>query len=320
MSIRVGILGAAKIAPTALIGPARERPAIEVACVAARDPARAAAFAAEHGIAATADSYEALIARDDLDLIYVALPARAHAQWSVAALEAGRAVLCEKPFARTAAEARAMTDAALAHGRPLIEAFHYRHHAVMHRAVEIVRGGDLGPLLSLSAVFEVPIAYTPDELRWRDELGGGALMDLGCYGLHALRTLVGEEPKVITAQAEVSRGVDVATRARLEFPGGLAAQVGCAMNPAAPGARLTVRGERGTLEIINFVAPQLGCRFTVEIDGVKREEATAGDTTFGAQLDHVMAVLKGDATPLAGGEDAVANMALIEAVRAASGR
>jgi predicted dehydrogenase len=320
MTLRVGILGAAKIAPTALIGPARDRPAIEVACVAARDPARAADFAAEHGIAGTAESYEALIGRDDLDLIYVALPAAAHAQWSIAALEAGKAVLCEKPFARTAAEARAMTAAAQARGRPLIEAFHYRHHAVMHRAVEIVRGGELGPLLTLSATFEVPIVHTPDELRWRDELGGGALMDLGCYGLHAMRTLVGSEPRVVTAQAEVDRGVDVVTRARLEFPGGVEGQLRCAMNPAAPAARLTVRGERGTLDILNFVAPQLGCRFTVERDGVTREEPTAGDSTFGAQLDHVIDVLQNGATPLAGGDDAVANMALIEAVRAASGR
>ena len=213
-----------------------------------------------------------------------------------------------------------MTAAAERCGRPLIEAFHYRHHAVMHRAVEIIRSGELGPLLSLSATFEVPIAYTPDELRWRDELGGGAVMDLGCYGLHAMRTLVGTEPCVVTAQAEVERGVDVVTRARLEFPGGVEGELRCAMNPAAPAARLAVRGERGILDIVNFVAPQLGCRFTVERDGVKCEEPTAGDSTFGAQLDHVVDILENGATPLAGGEDAVANMALIDAVRAASGR
>ena len=315
--IRIGILGAAKIAPGAVIKPAAKRDDVVIACVAARDPARARAYADEHGIADVAEDYAALVARDDLDLIYNALPPAGHPEWTIRALEAGKAVLCEKPFARNAALARTMTEAAERTGRTLIEAFHYRYHAVIRRAEAIVRSGELGEITGAEATFQVPIPFRDGELRWIDAQGGGALMDLGCYPIHALRTLIGAEPQVVSASAVLERGVDEETRAMLRF-GDLPADLYTAMNGTTRAAVVTLTGTRGQLEITNFVAPQIGCAFTVTVDGVTRQEDTAGPTTYEAQLAHVVDVLVNGATPLTGGADAVANMAVIDAVRAAS--
>jgi predicted dehydrogenase len=314
--VRVGILGAAKIAPRAMVDTARARDDVEVVCVAARERARAHAFAETHGAPQVAASYAELIGRDDIDLVYVALHAGAHAEWTIRALEAGKAVLCEKPFAMSAAEAGAMVAAAEIAGRPLLEAFHYRFHPVLRRAFEVIGSGRLGRLIACDAMFETPVAYSEDELRWRAELGGGALMDLGCYAVHALRTVAGAEPEVIAAKARMAHGVDVATTAELRFPDGVDGRIACAMDPERFAARLFVRGEAGTLEIVNFVAPQIGCRFTVDFGDGPIEQPTDGPSSFAAQLQHVADVMLRGAAPMTGGQDSVATMAAIEAIYA----
>ncbi|HZC16739.1 MAG TPA: Gfo/Idh/MocA family oxidoreductase, partial [Caulobacteraceae bacterium] len=189
--LRVGLLAASKIAVTAVIAPAKAREDVLVTAVAARDPARARDYAETHGIAGVADDYAALLARDDVDVVYVGSPIANHAEWTVRAAEVGKAVLCEKAFALNAAEARAMVAAAEAAGRPLLEAFHYRFHNVIRRAEAIVRSGELGRLTRADATFDAIIPYSADEIRWRADQGGGALGDLGSYPAHALHTLVG---------------------------------------------------------------------------------------------------------------------------------
>jgi len=317
--IRIGLLGASKIAPPAVIAPAAANPAFEVTAVGAKDPARGRAYAEAHSIPGVAAGYAELVRREDVDVVYNALPPSAHAEWTIAALEAGKAVLCEKPFCMTAAEARAMTEAAATRGQVLLEAFHYRHHAVFRQAERLARSGALGRLRRASAEFQVNIPRSADELRWRAELGGGGLMDLGCYPVHALRTLLASEPEVTSAEGTFEGRVDTLIAARLAFAGGVEAEMACAMVAAAPSARLTLEGERGRLEIFNYLAPQLGCRFTTTIDGVEEVRPTDGPTTYAAQLTHLGAVL-GGAAPLTGGADAVGNMAAIEAIYAAAGR
>ncbi len=289
-----------------------------VLAVGARDVARARDFAAQHGIAHVAESYAELVARDDVDLVYNALPPAMHLEWSVRAMDAGKAVLCEKPFAMSAAEAREMVDASKRTGRPLIEAFHYRHHNVLRRAFDIAAGGKIGRLQRADAMFDVPIAYAPEELRWAAPLGGGALMDLGCYPVHALRTILRAEPHVERAIAKIQHGVDAEMDAGLLFPGGVTAHLHCSMIAAKFAARLFVEGERGSIEILNFIAPQMGCRFTVTVDGTSTIEPVDGLSTYGAQLAHVADVLLRGATPLAGGADAIANMQTIDDLYAAA--
>jgi predicted dehydrogenase len=318
MTIRIGILGAAKIAPPVVIATARDHPDFEVVAVAARDEKRAKAYAKEHKIPRVLSGYDALVRDDGVDLVYNALPPAGHARWSIAALEAGKDVLCEKPFAMNAAQVRTMNDAAARTGRKLVEAFHYRHHNVMKRAVEIMRSGELGRIERADAFFEVPIPYREGELRWTREQGGGALMDLGCYPMHALRSVMGGEPKVLAAECTMEHAVDVATRAEMEF-GGVPATLACSMKPQRFGATLTLKGANGTLEIRNFVAPQMGCRFTVTIGGKEREEPTAGPATYVAQLLELGDVLLRRKPQLITAADSLGNMAAIDAVYAKAG-
>ncbi|MBU6371085.1 MAG: Gfo/Idh/MocA family oxidoreductase [Alphaproteobacteria bacterium] len=316
--VRIGILGAARIAPPAVIAPARDDSEFEVVAVAARDPAKAQAFAQAQGVPHVAADYAALVRRDDVDLVYNALPPAAHAAWSIAALKAGKAVLCEKPFTRNADEAHRLVAAATQAGGVLIEAFHYRFHAVIRRAEAIVRAGEIGPIETAEAVFDAPIPMTPDELRWSRALGGGALMDLGTYCVHALRTLIGAEPRVVRAQAEVRQDVDARMSAELAF-GAAQAKIACSMIAPKFAARLVLQGAAGRLEIENFIAPQFGSRMTVTTAAGARAEPTAGPSTYAAQLRHVGDVLLRGAPPLTGGADAVAQMAAIDAVYAAAG-
>lgn len=317
--IRIGILGAAKIAPPAVIAPAKGNPEFEVVAVGARDTAKAKAYAAEHGIPNVAGSYEDLIRRDDVDLVYNALPPSGHAEWSIAALEAGKAVLCEKPFTRNAAEARKLIGVADATGKVLIEAFHNRFHNVLKRAHAITASGELGKIKHAEAVFDVPIPYVDGELRWTRELGGGALMDLGTYCVHAIRTNLREEPRVNSARADVQHGVDASMEAEWSFASGATAKVHCSMISKGFSARFAVTGERGSFEILNFLAPQMGCRFTVMVDGKTREEPTEGDATYVAQLKHVGDVLLRGAPQLTGGMDSIAQMETIDATYEAAG-
>jgi len=182
-TIRVGLLGASSIAPTAIIEPASRRSDVIVQAVAARDPVRAIAFAARYGIEHVAHDYDALIARDDIGLVYVSLPPSEHASWCMAALGAGKAVLCEKPLATSSDEVRRMFTAAASAGRPLWEAFHYRFHPSMREVVDLCRRQAFGEVLRVDVRFDALIAQTAAEIRWQRELGGGALMDLGCYAV-----------------------------------------------------------------------------------------------------------------------------------------
>ena len=318
MTIRVGILGAAKIAPPALINPARDNPDFEVVAVAARDPARARAYAAEHKIAHVANDYGALLQRDDVDLIYNALPPAGHARWTIAALEGGKHVLCEKPFAMNAAQVRRMNEAAAKSGRKLVEAFHYRHHAVMKRAVEIARSGELGTIVRADADFCVPIPYSEGELRWTREQGGGALMDLGCYPTHALRSVMGVEPNVLNATCVLEHDVDVTTNADLRFAG-VPATLTCSMKPERFRATLKLVGDEGSMEIANYLAPQMGCRFIVTIKGAAREEPTGGAATYVAQLAELGDVLLRGKPQLISNQDSLGNMSAIDAIYSAAG-
>ncbi len=319
--IRIGILGAAKIAPKALIPQVKRRDDCAIVAVAGRDRDRAAVYAGAHGIPEVVESYEALIAHPGIDLIYNALPPNRHADLSIAALEAGKHVLCEKPFAMNALEARAMADAAQRTGNHLIEAFHYRFHPMFHDILEKMRSGAIGKLCAMKAEFSVKIPNSPEELRHRPDLGGGALMDLGCYPLHWLRTIAGEEPRLVSARIEEGTpGVDLVTEAELEFPCGIPARLRTSMKPGQKyKALIAIKGSEGILRAMNPLHPTFGNSISIQRGSEITRYTVDGETTYDYQLAHVMDVIAGRATPLTGGEDAVANMALIDAIYAAGG-
>ncbi len=315
--IRIGVLGAARIAPRALVEPARSRPDVEIRCISARDPMRARTFADKNGIPFIEDSYEAVLSRDDLDLIYIPLPPALHAEWTIRALERGKDVLCEKPFATSSEEAVRMVETAQRCERHLIEAFHYRFHPVMRRAIELTAENAFGRLISAEAYFEAAVPY-PDTL-WNGELGCGALTDLGCYPIHALRTLVGE-PTILKSSARWEHGTLAEIDTRLRFPDNVPGRISCKLiDDGPPGTRqcwLRLEGEQGCITITNFIVPHLyACTFSTTIRGVERQEPVSRATTYEAQLDHLVDVLQNGAPQLTGGADAIANMKIIEAIR-----
>jgi len=315
--LRIGILGAARVAAYALIQPARANGRVSVAAVAARDPARAKAYAAEHGITRVHESYEGLICDPELDLVYVATPPCMHAEQAIAAINAGKAVLVEKPFAMNASQARAVFALAAQRGVSVFEAMHSPHHMLFGRVLEIVTSGEIGQVRHIDAEFGVPIA-PDDPIRWRADLGGGALMDLGVYPLAWVRRLAGEAFFVTQATAEIdSAGADASFGARLQFASGITAEVRSSMRQAEPSARLVVEGTRGRLEAINPLAPQLGHALNVmTADATRTESFATAPSTYESQLLAVCTtLLDGQPFPFPA-DDYVQSMKAIDAVSA----
>ena len=318
--LRIGILGAARIAPLAITNPAKENAEVEVAAVAARDVSRAQAFAAKHGVPRVLDSYEALIADPELDAIYNPLPNGLHGRWTRAALAAGKHVLCEKPFTANAAEAREIAELAANSDRVVMEAFHYRYHPLALRVEELIASGELGKLRRVEANMCFPLPKFSD-IRYNYSLAGGALMDAGCYAVHMVRTFGGATPEVVSAQAKLrDPQVDRAMTAELRFPEGHTGRVRCSMwSSNLLNMSAKVIGERGELRVFNPVVPQLFHRLSVRSANGKRVERFGRRPTYSYQLDaFAAAVLRGEpvkTTP----QDAVENMTVIDAIYRAAG-
>ncbi|EJD42076.1 NAD(P)-binding protein [Auricularia subglabra TFB-10046 SS5] len=268
-ALRIGILGAARIAPAALILPARSHPGVVVAAVAARDKSKGEKYAKTHGIPKVFSSYQEMLESPDIDAIYNPLPNGLHFEWTMKALDAGKHVLLEKPSCNTAQETKALFEKAREKDLVLLEAFHYRFHPVAQRLREIVRSGELGRIKSVSAALAVPRGIVAqDDIRFKWDLGGGALMDMGVYPLSFVRFVLDADPtQVLSAHASPFPGdparVDAGTVASLAFPNDVVADIEChlAMPPRLGivprmfklGA--VVRGEKGEARVFNYVLP-----------------------------------------------------------------
>jgi predicted dehydrogenase len=319
--IRVGLLGAAGITPQALLRPIRRRDDLEVVAVAARALAAAERFAAEHDIPDAIEGYQGLLERDDIDLVYIALPPSEHARWSIAAVEAGRDVLCEKPITMDAAEAKAVAAAAELTGRLVIEAFHDHYHPLTGVIRDLVHSGDLGELLSIETSFTADNPFSATSLRHVPELGGGALMDLGCYPVHWIRAISGEEPTVVTAShVPGPLGADETIDADLELPSGVRAHLHASMAAgSAFAAPFLAVGTRGSVRVDNLVLPHLGHSLTVDRDGVTSTRTVGGRETYDHELDAVVHAINTREHAPTGPRDFVATMSVIDAIYAAAG-
>ena len=316
--IRIGLLGAAGIAPAAMIAPARRRDDVDLVAVASRH--HAADFAARHRIPTAYSRYEDLIADESADLVYVALPPSEHAEWTIAALEAGKHVLCEKPMAMNSGEAQAVLEAANRTGQRAFEAFHDYYHPLQAWVRDFIGAGQLGSVISVTAVFNGANPFDPRSIRHAPELGGGALMDLGCYPVHWVRTLFGE-PTVSRATGERNPlGADLSIEAELEFEGGVKGLISASMEPdVVLESSLTVVGEKGTLRVDNMVFPARGHSIRVERDGLAHLSTVAGLDTYDHQLAAVVEGLRTQEPLATEGPDYVANMAVIDAIYSAAG-
>jgi predicted dehydrogenase len=316
--VRIGCLGAARITKAALVKPAATTPGAVVTAIAARSADRARAYAAKHGIATAYGSYAELLADPSIDAVYNPLPNGLHGAWTIRALEAGKHVLCEKPFTANADEASEVAGAAERTGLVVMEAFHWRYHPLAARMLDIVASGELGTVRRVEAVVCFPNPK-PSDIRWDLSLAGGAMMDAGCYTVHLVRTLAGAEPTVVSASAkERSPGVDKTMSAELAFADGRTGHLRTSML-SLPRVSAAVTGDRATMKVTNPLAPQIWHRLTVKGEAGSRRERVAGGTTYGYQLAAFVAAVRDGAPTLTPPADSVATMRVIDDTYRAAG-
>jgi len=315
---------------TADIGMEKVTPAIqkatncEVVAIASRKIEQAQAAAARLGIATAYGSYQEVIGSDEVDAVYVPLPNHLHAEWTMKAAAAGKHVLCEKPLAMSAAEAREVVAACSAAGVKLTEAFMYRHHPTWVEARRLVGEGAIGELRAVQSWFSY-FNDDPDNIRNIAEYGGGAVMDIGCYGINLSRMLFDAEPSRV--EASVHRdprfGVDVMTSALLEFPGGGQAVFTCSTQ-AEPDQRVHIAGTTGHIDIeIPFnIPPDRETRIFVTSAGDPPVAPATREVTFPIadaytiQAELFAQAILDDTDVAVPVEDAIANMEVIDAILA----
>lgn len=321
-----GVLGAARIATEKVI-PAMQRSELSrVDAIASRNPERAAAAAGRLSIPTAYGSYEELLADPSVEAVYIPLPNHLHAEWTVAAAEAGKHVLCEKPLALTATQAREMVDTCQREGVQLMEAFMYRLHPLWVEVRRLIAAGAIGELRAIQAVFGF---HNVDAANIRNipEFGGGALYDIGCYPVNVARWLFGTEPTEVRSviRRDADFGTDVITSALLDFGGGHA--VFTCSTQMEPDQRVAIAGTEGRLvvEIPFNLPPDLPTRILRVAGGsppvaphIEILEVPAADA-YALQADAFSRAIRQGVPVPTPPEDAVANMAVLDRIFAAAG-
>ena len=315
--VRLGILGCGAVADYAIVEPARSSDAITVDAAASRTIERAAAWAKERGIPRFFGSYDELLAAPDLDAIYIALPNAMHCEWAIRAMRAGFDVLCEKPVALNAGEAEQISAVVHETDRVFMDALHWRYHPMAHRLSEIVESGELGEIRSVDLEFLIPGALVePDNVRLDFELGGGALMDSGCYCIDLIRLVLGEPVEVVAAEASLGAPqVDLAMKAEMRHAGGGVSRIHCSlMHPGEFAINVRIVGTSGSFLVQQPFLPQWGNSLELtRQSGVTREEVTT-KPTYDFQLQAFAdAVQRRGAIPTSI-ENGVANIRIIDQI------
>lgn len=313
MSVRWGILSTALINKLVLAA-ARASDAVDVIAVASRDTARAEAYAREHGLERAYGSYSALLEDPDVEAVYVPLPNGLHVEWTLRALEAGKNVLCEKPFSRRADEVERAFDLAESAGLVVSEGFMWRHHPQTARLAELIAAGAIGSLRVVRDGFSFPLAASRGALdtRFRPELDGGALMDVGSYCVNAIRFLGGEPERVHAEQVVGPSGVDVVFAATLRLPGDVLGHFDCGFVLPVR-YELEVVGEDGSLFVadpFHVYSPGIELRRGGERERISIEPADS----YRLELENVCDAIRGEAPLLLGRDDAVGQARTIEAL------
>jgi len=307
-AVKWGILSTADI-NRKLIPGAHASPKVDLLAIASRDKARAESYAQEWGIARAYGSYEELLADPDVEAVYIPLPNTLHSEWTIRAVDAGKHVLCEKPFSRHTAEVDAAFDAAERNDRLLTEAFMYRHNPQTKRLTELVDEGAIGELRLVRAAFSYSL-YDEANIRLRTDVEGGALMDVGCYCVSGCRLLAGEPEHVYGDAWYGPSGTDWVFAGTMRFPGNVIATFDCG----------TALPERDELEAIGsegslFLDDPWHCNVPVlelrRVDGVERIEVPHEDS-YRLELENLSDAIRGEGDLLLGREDAVGQARALE--------
>lgn len=319
--LRIGLLGAARITPAAMIAPARLVDNVQVVAVAARDVSKAQIFATTHDVPQVLRSYEDLISSPDVDMVYNALPISLHAEWTIKAARAGKHILSEKPFAMTLEEAEAMNAAGVANNVRVIEALHYRYHPAFQKCVEWVRSDRIGDVTDIETEFSAHIPNENGEIRHQKALGGGAMFDLGCYPLSWALNIMPQNLEHVTATASLTAtNVDEVMEAELTFEGGATARIRSAMAEGTPRhSYLNIDGTRGHIRFENSIFPTEGGRLTLVTDAGEVEADIDPDVTFTHQLRAVVAAIQSGVELLTEGAATLRQQRALDAVHKAAG-
>ena len=287
----------------------------ELLAVASRDEDKAQAFAADLKIPTSYGSYEALLDDERIEAVYNPLPNSLHKEWTIKAAERGKHILCEKPLALNSAECREMEAVAASNGVKLLEAFMYRFHPRTEKVLEMIHGGAVGDLRQIRSTLTFPLDR-PKDIRWDASLGGGALMDVGCYCINVSRTMAGREPVEVRAMANfLEGGVDKQMAGTLRFENGMLAHFDCSLTMERSEV-YHVQGDDGHVRVQNAYRPGLE-KVAIEQFDVENELTTTwvdGADEYKLMVEHFAdCVLNG--SPLRySAEEAALNMKVIEAL------
>lgn len=321
--LRIGILGAARITENALVIPA-QLTGHQLGAVAARSRDRAVEHAAAHGIERVLDSYREVVEDPDIDVIYNPLPNGLHGPWNVEALRAGKHVLSEKPSASNAEEARRVRDVAASSTGRFMEAFHYRYHPVMKRMIELAGSGELGTVEHVEVSMGFPLG-NPEDPRWIFDLAGGALMDVGCYAVHGLRSMgavLGGEPALEQATAVASahdERVDQELSATLSYPSGATGNFHASFVLPEMAFTMKINGSSGFAFAHNFCIASLDDRISVTVGKEKRVENLGVKSSYTHQLEAFVAHIRDGSPIYSGADDAVVQSEFMDACYTAAG-
>src|SRR6184192_3335040 len=308
--VRWGIVSTAHINRKVIPG-ANASAKVDLVAVASRTQERADSYAREWEIPRAYGSYEALLADPEIEAVYISLPNTLHAEWSIKALDAGKHVLCEKPFTRHPEEVDASFDAAERNGRLLSEAFMYRHNPQTAKLAELVRDGAIGELRVIRSAFSYAL-YDQDNIRLRTDVEGGALMDVGCYNVSGSRLLGGEPERVWVEAWYGPSGTDWVFTGTMRFPGDVIAIFDCG----------TAMVERDELEAIGsegslFLDDPWHCTVPVielRRDGKSERIEVERADPYQLEVENVSDVIRGQGELLLGRDDAVAQARALEAL------
>lgn len=282
----------------------------ELVASGSRHQSSADQFAQQYGGQAHG-SYEGLLADPDVEAIYVSLPNSLHTPWSIAGLQAGKHVLCEKPLAATTAEIEQMFAAADATGMKLMEAFMYRQHPVVKEVLDELHGGIVGNIKIIRSHFTYQRADSPEDIRYQPELGGGGLLDVGCYCLNFMRAIAGAEPESMQVQIHPHQtGVDDVAIGMLRFPNGILGVFSCGMTVQAD-RTTTVAGSDGYLQIDT---PWFSGGGYQVVRGEETEQRQVGQSEmlYALEADHFADVIADDVAPLISRQDSLGNARVLE--------
>jgi predicted dehydrogenase len=321
--VRWGIVGPANIARAQFLPGLREAGGGRAALVASRDLARAQAFAAENGVERGVADYAAVVESPDIDAVYVALPNSLHAEWATRALQAGQAVLGEKPLCVGSAQTAQVLDAAAAvPGALLWEAFVFPFQAQHRRLVSLLEDGAVGDLAEIVSAFHFRLSHSGN-IRLSAALGGGALADVGCYPIRLAHELFGPDPAQVAVGSAVvpADGVVETDAAAIVTSGTRRLVLTCGFGRSYD-TFTRVLGDRGQLHLANPFHPGPADPLILLRPGAEpvTEYPTTDERSFTAAVRHIHAVLRGEAEPEhTAAESALATAATLEAVQAACG-